>query len=105
MSVQTVPLSEITVRMRQSSVIYYYWEKLTLSDISYYLSQERYFVHICIVKKEVKQKQKGDTNSSVISEDHSSCVFTALPLPAAAVVVVAAVVLIGRKKEEEYNYL
>ena len=37
----------------QASAIYYYWKKLALPDISYYLSQGRYLLHICIVRKEV----------------------------------------------------
>ena len=35
--------------------IYYYRKKLALPEISYYLSQGRSLIHICIVKKELSK--------------------------------------------------
>ena len=58
-SKRNVPLSETTVRMGHSTVIYCHWKKktttkkLALPDISYFLSEGRYLIHICIVRKEL----------------------------------------------------
>ena len=50
---RNVPLSDSTVRKGHFFTIYYHWEKMVLPDISYYLSQGRCFIHICIATKEL----------------------------------------------------
>ena len=56
-SKRNVPLSEKTARILHAFVCHLVpLAKLALPDISYYLSEGRYLIHICIVTKRVNRK-------------------------------------------------
>ena len=77
-STMSEPLKEMCPSLRQlkgwdTTLLFIALEKLALPDISYYLSQGRCLIHICIVRKEVTSKQPRKSQGRICLDNCTCC--------------------------------